>query len=101
MPQMSVLKLDKGSARILSGLFLLIPSRAAPCPPQKQIDGLSSQSCATVMPMLQRIVMDAAAGDADLNQAAVGDQVGFQLDEVDKYAEWRRSCGYPVEVVRR
>lgn len=102
MPQINVLKLDKGSVKVLNGLFLLVPSPGVWSHNQKQFGGLFAQNYATVLPKLRRIVIDTDSGPGqEMCGVLEGEQDVSKVDEVNKYAEWRKNCGSPVEVVIR
>ena len=107
MPQINVLKLDKGSSAVLKGLFLLVPSSTVP-PTQRKVavGGWFPSLNTAVLPNLKRIVLDIGLDETE-STGGVGEAEpkaashGSAVDEVEKYAAWRKNYGFPIEVVRR
>jgi hypothetical protein len=107
MPQIKVLKLDQGSSAVLKQLYLLVPSpTVAPTQKKPGIGGLFSRLNLPVLPNLNRIILDIGSNDASstdmvLEGGIKDDDDGFVVQEVERYAAWRKNYGFPIEVVRR
>jgi hypothetical protein len=97
MLQLKVLKLDKGSSGVVKSLFILVPSSAIAL--TLQSSGFSSLNM-PILRNLERIVLDIGQDEADSTGwvPVIDDSA---IDEVEKYAAWRKNHGFPIEVVKR